>query len=182
MQNTSGLPSFTHRITHEPVYIDALYNPTWIHQEFRRRQVSNKKLKGETSKDEHDEERSFMALLKTCAKKKNTFEGARLHKDILARGLLEKSPYLGSGLINMYAEWGMLAKAQHVLEGVPIQNIVSWTALISGYTDNGWGEDALIWHSRMYSEGNIQYRQDEEALNHCNASTSYHIWSLIFAS
>ena len=49
---------------------------------------------------------------------------------------------------------------------LPIQNIVSWTALISGYTDNGWGEDALIWHTCMYSEGNIQYGQDEEALNH----------------
>ena len=43
---------------------------------------------------------------------------------------------------------------------------VSWTALISRYADNGWGEDGLIWHSRMFSEENIQYGQDEEALNH----------------
>ena len=52
---------------------------------------------------------------KVCAKKKDLFKGSKLHDDIVNLGMLEKSPYLATSLINMYAKCGALAKAKKVI-------------------------------------------------------------------
>eukprot|EP00250_Pteridium_aquilinum_P022497 c25392_g4_i1 orf=1-234(+) len=43
----------------------------------------------------------------------------------------------------MYAKCGSLSKAQDVLEKLPSRDVVSWNALISGYAQEGQGEQAL---------------------------------------
>ena len=95
----------------------------------------------------------WVALLKDCAKKKNLYKGTRLHADILERGLLEKSPYIASILISMYTKCGEVAKAHQVLEELPIRNVFSWSALISGYVQQGQGHAALQCLERMQNEG-----------------------------
>ena len=62
----------------------------------------------------------FVALLKACAKKKDLYEGIRLHASIVKNGLLETSSYLASSLINMYAKCGMLIEARKVLEELAV--------------------------------------------------------------
>ena len=97
----------------------------------------------------------FVALLKACAKTKDLIQGAKLHACILERNLHEKRPplYLASTLIHMYAKCGMLAKAQEVLFELPIRDVVSWSALISGYAQQNQGLQALNCFDRMQSEG-----------------------------
>ena len=95
----------------------------------------------------------FIDLLKDCAKKKNLYKGTRLHADILERGLLEKSPYIASILISMYTKCGELAQAHQVLEELPIRNVFSWSALISGYVQQGQGHEALNCFEQMQNEG-----------------------------
>ena len=87
-----------------------------------------------------NEDLAFISLLKACAKTRDLCKGMHLHADIVKRGLLQKSPYVGSSLINMYAKCGHFAKATQVLEEIPIRNIASWNAIISGYAH----------HSRRY--------------------------------
>ena len=93
--------------------------------------------------------------LANCKKKKNdVVEGCRLHAEILRRkGLLEKSPYLASALINMYAKWGMLSKAQEVYDTLPVHDLVSCNTLIAGYAHHGHGYEALNCYGNMYKEG-----------------------------
>ena len=43
-----------------------------------------------------NEDLAFISLLKACAKNKDLCKGMHLHVDIVKRGLLQKSPYVGS--------------------------------------------------------------------------------------
>jgi pentatricopeptide repeat protein len=97
----------------------------------------------------------FMALLQACAKKKDIYIGSRLHAYIMARhqAMLRQSPYLASALINMYAKCGDLPKAQLVLEELPERNVVSWSALVGAYAQQGLGEEALACFGKLKQEG-----------------------------
>lgn len=46
-------------------------------------------------------------------------------------------------LINMYAKCGKLECAQKVLDGMPERNVVSWTAMISGYAQQGRADECF---------------------------------------
>ena len=98
---------------------------------------------------------AFVGLLKDCAKKKDLQHGSALHADILERRILhgKSGPYVGSALISMYAKCGALAKAQEVLETLPVRNVVSWNALIEAYVECGYGEEALTCLKYMQLEG-----------------------------
>ena len=79
--------------------------------------------------------------------------GEKIHNEVISNGLLEKDIILGNALVDMYAKCGSLAKAQQVLEGLPIRNIISWSALIVGYAQHGQGHEALECFQMMESEG-----------------------------
>eukprot|EP00250_Pteridium_aquilinum_P018768 c24206_g12_i2 orf=1-1812(+) len=49
----------------------------------------------------------------------------------------------------MYAKCGSLAEAQEVFNKLPVRNVVSWNALIFGYTEHGHGEKALDCFEQM---------------------------------
>ena len=103
-------------------------------------------------KERHILSYSYMALLKDCTKKKDLQQGTKLHADIIKRGLLEKNPYLATTLINMYAKCGVLAKAQKVLEELPIRDTFSWNALIAGYAEEGHSNKVLECLEQMQRE------------------------------
>ena len=56
-------------------------------------------------------------------------------------------------LETIYTKCDFFAEALNVFKRLPLQNIVSWKTLVSGYARNERGEDALICHSRMDSKG-----------------------------
>ena len=95
----------------------------------------------------------LMELLKACTKQKDLQNGARIHSYLLERGLLEKDVYLGNALIHLYAKCGILTKAQEVFNDLPFRNVVSWNALISGYTQHCRGHEALNCFEQMQGEG-----------------------------
>jgi pentatricopeptide repeat protein len=96
-----------------------------------------------------------VALLKECAKKKDLRKGTVLHAEIVKESLLEstKNPSLANTLISMYAKCGMLEKAQEVLEALPFRNVVSWSSLMAGYAQEGYGHMAMNCFERMRNEG-----------------------------
>ncbi|XP_048225890.1 pentatricopeptide repeat-containing protein At3g03580 [Ricinus communis] len=51
--------------------------------------------------------------------------------------------YIGNALVDMYARFGDLVKARNVFEEMTQRDIVSWNSLISGYSANGYWEEAL---------------------------------------
>eukprot|EP00250_Pteridium_aquilinum_P004822 c15019_g1_i2 orf=717-1601(+) len=98
-------------------------------------------------------DRSFVALLKACTKLRALEMGLELHADIARLGLLEKNPFAGSTLVGMYVKCGSLAKATQVFDRLEGQDVVSWTALITGYVEHGRFENALQCYEQMQVEG-----------------------------
>ena len=96
---------------------------------------------------------TFVESLKACAKKKDLYSGERLHSEVVQKGLLDKSPYVASVLIHMYAKCGALKKAQKLLEEFDDRDVVCWNALIAGYVQHEKGCEALKCFEKMREEG-----------------------------
>ena len=106
-------------------------------------------------KKKNKQELGFVELLKDCIRKKDICGGCNLHVDIVKQGLLERSPYIASCLISMYAKCGMLLKAKKVLEELPVRNVVIWNALISGFAHEGECDEAFFFFEMMQKEGHF---------------------------
>ncbi|KAH7300289.1 hypothetical protein KP509_24G054500 [Ceratopteris richardii] len=89
--------------------------------------------------------------LKACGGLEDLSEGQELHVEIERRNMLVDNHFLGSALVDMYSKSGSLAKARQVFESLRIRNVVTWTALISGYVEHSDGEQALDCFKQMQS-------------------------------
>ncbi|KAI5076875.1 hypothetical protein GOP47_0008940 [Adiantum capillus-veneris] len=96
---------------------------------------------------------ALVASLKSCAKQKDLHTGCQLHADIVQSGLLQENVFVGNALVNMFAKCGALQKAQDVFDQLVVRDVVSWNALISGYTQNGHAEQALRCFQKMQLAG-----------------------------
>ncbi|KAI5056942.1 hypothetical protein GOP47_0028760 [Adiantum capillus-veneris] len=96
---------------------------------------------------------TFLPVLKACGSIGAIDLGFKLHEEILENGWLRTNTALGSALVDMYAKFGMLEKAQEVFDNLPVQNVVSWTGLILGYAQHGHGEQAIKCFDKMRDEG-----------------------------
>jgi pentatricopeptide repeat protein len=96
---------------------------------------------------------TYTCALKACGGVGAIDKGKQIHDEILFRKFLEKDTTLGNALVDMYAKCGALAKAQEVLEELPIRNVISWNALISGYAQGGQGLESLNCFQCMQSDG-----------------------------
>ncbi|KAH7427507.1 hypothetical protein KP509_10G047400 [Ceratopteris richardii] len=75
--------------------------------------------------------------------------GRELHCKIIKHGLYDRNTVLCTALVDMYAKCGALGKAQQVFDELLVQDVVSWTALISGYCQHQHGEKALACLHKM---------------------------------
>ena len=82
-----------------------------------------------------------------------TYKGQEIHVVIAREGILERDLVVGTALVDMYVKCGAFAKAQQVFDVLPIQNIVSWNVLISGYCQHGHCEEALRCFQKMRCQG-----------------------------
>eukprot|EP00250_Pteridium_aquilinum_P035280 c9067_g1_i1 orf=372-1232(+) len=92
---------------------------------------------------------TFAALLKACMLLKDWVGGLELHAEVARAGLLERNVFIGSTLVHMYVKCGFLSKAQQAFDRLPVRDTVLWTALMTGYLENGLGEDAINCFERM---------------------------------
>ena len=88
-------------------------------------------------------EASVSSLLKSCAEQKDLEKGFRIHENLLRTDWLEKSVFIGSALVSLYAKCGALNEAKEVFNRIEARNSVSWNALIGGYAQHGHPNEAL---------------------------------------
>jgi pentatricopeptide repeat protein len=100
-------------------------------------------------------EHAYVALLQACRKMKQPSQGIELHLNICKKGLLERNLFIGNTLVDMYVKCGLLKEAQKVFDNTLGRDVVLWTALISGYADHGYGQEALNCFQKMLEEGII---------------------------
>lgn len=95
---------------------------------------------------------TFACSLKACASIGARDKGRELHSDIERRGLLESSHVMGTALIDVYGKCDMIVHAEYVFDKLAFRDVISWTALIAGYVEQDYGEEALICFEQMESE------------------------------
>ncbi|KAF8692759.1 hypothetical protein HU200_039426 [Digitaria exilis] len=81
------------------------------------------------------------AVLPTCASARR---GRELHCYAVRAGIFGAGDFhVSSGLVSMYCRVGRPDLARTVLDGMERRNVVSWTAMVGGYAENGMPEGAM---------------------------------------
>ena len=96
---------------------------------------------------------TFTCILKACGNSGAIGKGQEIHDEILSQGLLNNNIVLGTALVDMYAKCDMLTKAEYVFKALGLRDIVTWSALIAGYAQQGQSYEALRCFKEMQSEG-----------------------------
>lgn len=95
---------------------------------------------------------TFVCLLKACASVAALDQGNLINIHIIKQGI-GLDVFVGSSLVNMYVKCGSLENARHVFDKLLLRNVVSWSAIIAGYAEGGYDEEALLLFWRMQQEG-----------------------------
>ncbi|XP_024528691.1 putative pentatricopeptide repeat-containing protein At3g15130 isoform X2 [Selaginella moellendorffii] len=113
--------------------------------------------------------RSYVAAVKACTSLASKEEAVRLsgkrevkvrslergmviHAEA-AKGGLELEYFVANTLVDFYVKCGSSADARRVFDKMPLHDVVSWTALVLGYAENGEGKVALDLFEDMQCRG-----------------------------
>ncbi|KAL6005613.1 hypothetical protein ACLOJK_006183 [Asimina triloba] len=92
------------------------------------------------------------SVLNSLASVMDENNGKAVHGSIVKSGF-EASTHVGNAIIDMYAKCGNLEYANAAFEKMPERDVVSWTALITGYGFHGLYASAVKLFSQMRNEG-----------------------------
>ncbi|KAG5040727.1 hypothetical protein AAZX31_05G122200 [Glycine max] len=79
---------------------------------------------------------AFSAVLQSCVGYDSVELGEMVHAHVVVTGFFMHT-VVGTSLLNMYAKLGENESSVKVFNSMPERNIVSWNAMISGFTSNG---------------------------------------------
>lgn len=95
---------------------------------------------------------TFTNVVNVCASLLDLTKGKRVHADILKSGV-QSDLILDNNLVSMYARCGSMMDACEVFEKMTTRDVITWTAIINGFIEQGRFEEAVKGLSRMQREG-----------------------------
>eukprot|EP01018_Ginkgo_biloba_P033235 Gb_08628 [translate_table: standard] len=94
----------------------------------------------------------FPCVLKACAQLTDLETGRKVHEDIIRSGY-ESDVAVGNALVDMYAKCRNIDAARQAFDKMSHRDVVSWTAMIAGYSQNGHVDEALELFNQMGMAG-----------------------------
>lgn len=94
---------------------------------------------------------TFTVALKACTSLLNLKIGEEIRRRAVLCGY-QNDVFVGSSLLNLYAKCGMMDEAMGVFENMPRRDLVSWTMMITGFTQSGQGSEAIDIYRQMQKE------------------------------
>ncbi|KAM6585509.1 hypothetical protein CsatB_012511 [Cannabis sativa] len=91
-------------------------------------------------------------LLKRCTQMGKLREGRIVHA-LLLNSQFRDDLVIQNTLLNMYAKCGSVVDARKVFDKMPLKDMVTWTALITGYSQNYRAQEALDLFPPMLQHG-----------------------------
>ncbi|XP_038881840.1 pentatricopeptide repeat-containing protein At2g33760 isoform X2 [Benincasa hispida] len=104
---------------------------------------------------------TIVSLLSSCSQLGALDFGCWLHDYANGNGF-DLNVVLGTSLINMYTRCGNVSKAREVFDSMKERNVVTWTAMISGYGMHGNVLSACA-HSGLIDDGRRVFSSMKEA-------------------
>lgn len=95
---------------------------------------------------------TYGSVLKACAALQSLEYGLMVHDKVIKSGL-GSDPFVASTVVDMYCKCGMIADAQKLHDRIGRQELVSWNAIISGFSLNKQSEDAQKFFAQMLDMG-----------------------------
>ncbi|KAH0661258.1 hypothetical protein KY284_026189 [Solanum tuberosum] len=78
--------------------------------------------------------------------------GIQTHCQIIKMGF-DSNVFINTALLDLYGKCGYVKEAEQLFDEMPERNVVSWNALISGYLDTHYPENAIVLFLEMLREG-----------------------------
>ncbi|CAN1124071.1 Pentatricopeptide repeat-containing protein At1g08070, chloroplastic [Linum perenne] len=99
---------------------------------------------------------TYVTVLGVCEQITALQFGMSIHASLIKEGF-GLTTMVGTSLIDMYAKCGSLACSRHVFDEMNhYKNLVSWSAMISGYSIHGRAQEAIELFNQMTDETSIQ--------------------------
>ncbi|CAN6290107.1 unnamed protein product [Urochloa humidicola] len=95
---------------------------------------------------------TYAGVLRACAEFTSEKLGKQVHGR-MAKSRAGDSCFAESALVHMYSKCGDMGTAMHVFEATRKPDLVSWTAVISGFAQNGQPEEALHYFDMFLRSG-----------------------------
>lgn len=97
---------------------------------------------------------TFISILAACETPAMLIVGKSMHAFILEQSL-ELDIAIGNALVNMYGKCGALRDSWQMFCIMPVRDVVSWTSMMTVFTQHGLGKEALQLFDQMQREGII---------------------------
>ncbi|KAE8728777.1 MAC/Perforin domain-containing protein [Hibiscus syriacus] len=85
----------------------------------------------------------YYNLLSKCNATRTLSPGMQIHAHLLKFGSI-KDPKISNFLTNLYAKCKLFGYARKLVDESPAPDLVSWSALISGYAQNGFAKEVIL--------------------------------------
>ncbi|VFR01763.1 unnamed protein product [Cuscuta campestris] len=95
---------------------------------------------------------AFGTVIRACSGLAALKLGKEVHCQFLRRGGF-MDIVVESALVDLYAKCGCFGAAHNVFTRMDVRNVVSWNSMISGFAQNGRGEEAIKTFNNMIGEG-----------------------------
>lgn len=95
---------------------------------------------------------TFVCVLKACGNLGAIEKIREKHAEIVKMGLSESDVFISSALVDVYSKCGALVEARKVLSDSKNRDVVAWNAMIGGYVEHDFNEEALACLQQMQIE------------------------------
>ncbi|KMS95012.1 hypothetical protein BVRB_013230 [Beta vulgaris subsp. vulgaris] len=94
------------------------------------------------------------SILGACAELTVLDSGQQVHATFIKAGFMS-SLLLNNSLLALYGKCGCIEEAFCVFDSMQMRDLISWTAIIVGYAQNGRAMDSIKFHEKMLGSGII---------------------------
>ncbi|XP_043725791.1 pentatricopeptide repeat-containing protein At2g13600-like [Telopea speciosissima] len=94
------------------------------------------------------DEFTYAIVLNEFASSLRVFEARQVHSLIIQSGFCSDR-FTNNALVNLYSKCGFIASAARLFGEMPVQDVVSWTAMIVGLSQSGHEENAISLFDQM---------------------------------
>ncbi|KAK7252012.1 hypothetical protein RIF29_35682 [Crotalaria pallida] len=112
---------------------------------------------------------TLVSLIQGCSQTSDLENGKILHACVIRKGF-ESNLVLSTTIVDMYFKCGAPKQATNVFRRMEKRNVITWTAMLVGFSQNGYAEDALKLYSQMQEENVAANSATLVSLVHCCAN------------
>ncbi|XP_027336056.1 putative pentatricopeptide repeat-containing protein At3g47840 [Abrus precatorius] len=97
---------------------------------------------------------ALASVMSVCGTVALLEQGKQVHAHVVCIGV-DHEAMVHSSLISMYSKCGTLKEASKIFDEIKINDIISWTAMIIGYAEHGYSQQAISLFDKISTVGLI---------------------------